>query len=552
MKHLYALSIFFSVSVAGFGQSTFESVHALFQTKCTTGCHSGGSPSGQLNLSGTTSQVYQTLVNVNPVNPVAAAAGYKRVDPGYPERSFLFLKVSHDIDAGVNHLATPGMGNPMPNNLNTLENKDIELIRQWILWGGGDTNHYIDIQILADYYTGAGMPRIPRLTPPDVSEGFQVHYGPFFLAPATEKEVFYKYATKMPVSKEVNRVNTVINDYSHHTALYKYYPEQDSNFLPGLRPVNTVLDAAGVYYTSTIIGQWPNSQDLLLPEGTAFTWEANSVIDLNYHIPNYNQDSILPAEVYANFYAQSLGTAQTEMIAGPIYYGGDDPTGLTIPGNTTDSVYTITQFDPDSNYTWYIWSIMAHTHKLGEEYNIWMRNNDGTKGEQIYDGHYNVDYTFNQGYYDWATPPFRTFDPMQEVDFSNGLIHECTYTNPTANTVYFGLHTWDEMFVSYIQYTREPVTISIKEESAIFNYLNVYPNPSRDVINLSFNCDNSSEGTILLLDMMGREVYSKNISITEGKQKLQLSQSALGLTPGFYSMTISTNSGNQTAKIIFE
>ncbi len=551
MKKILLSIQLISLSSYLFAQSTFEQVHTLFQTKCTTGCHSGGSPSAQLNLSGSTSSVYQNLINITPVNPAANTAGYKLVDPGYPERSFLFKKVANAIDVGVNHL-TNQMGNPMPSGQPAMANKDIELIRQWILWGAGDTNHYIDIQVLADYYSGPGMPRIPRLTPPDPSEGFQVHYGPFFLAPATEKEVFYKYATKMPAAKEVYRINTEINEYSHHTALYKYYPQQDSNFLPGLRPVNTVLDAAGVYYTSNILGQWPNSQDLLLPEGTAFSWEANSVIDLNYHIPNYNQDSILPAEVYSNVYTQPIGTAQTEMIAGPIYYGGDDPTNLVIPGTGLDSIYTINHFNADSAYTWYIWSIMAHTHQLGKEYNIWMRNSDGTKGDLIYDGHYNTDYTFNQGYYDWAHPPFRTFDPMLEVDFSDGLIHETMYNNPGPDPVYFGLRTTDEMFVSYIQYTTEPVTIGVKEEESVFNYFNVYPNPSRDIINLSFNCDNSSEGTILLLDMMGREVYSKNISITEGKQKLQLSQSALGLTPGFYSMTISTNSGNQTAKIIFE
>lgn len=77
---------------ASFAQSTFSGVHSILQTNCTISCHNGSTYSGQLDLSGTETDVYNNIVNVNPVNPAALAKGDKLIDPGYPERSFLIRK----------------------------------------------------------------------------------------------------------------------------------------------------------------------------------------------------------------------------------------------------------------------------------------------------------------------------------------------------------------------------------------------------------------------------------------------------------------------------
>jgi len=533
------------------GQTTFQLVKTVFDNNCTTGCHSGSSPDGQLNLSGSVASVFAELSGVSPVNPAAQTAGMKLVDSGYPERSFLFAKVSADIDP-TNHLTIP-MGSSMPQDQNHLAYKDIELIRQWILFGADTTSSYVDPQLLEDYYAGEGMARIEPLTPPALSEGFQIHYGPFFLAPLQEAEYFYKYDTQLPEALEVNRIETFINEESHHTALYRYYPQADTNFLPGLRPVQNVLVAAGVYYTSDIIGQWPNSQDLVLPEGAAFRFSANVVVDLNYHIPNYSADSILAAEFYMNVYTQSIGTAQQEMISAPMYYGGADPTNLVVPGNLTDSVYTFATYDTDTSYTWHIWSIMAHTHQLGQDYQVFMRNPDGSKGENVYNGHYDVTYNFDQGYYDWQHPPFRTFDDeLLEVNFSNGLIHEATYSNPTPNTVYFGLRTTDEMYVTYIQYVEQPLTASIEDNNNPGSTLRVYPNPSNGFLNISFIASAGGTYNLSLMNELGQTVHSRSINIGSGEQRLTIDTDRLGLVSGIYLLQLTSSDQTISTKVLIK
>lgn len=532
-------------------QTTFERVKVIFDNNCVTGCHSGPSPDALLNLAGTTAEVYAELVGVAPLNPAAVSAGMKLVDAGYPDRSFLFAKVSSDIDP-ITHLVQPNMGTPMPQNQAALAYKNIELIRQWILFGADTVSDYVDPQVLEDYYNGEGMERIEALTPPDPADGFQIHYGPFFLNPLEEVEYFYKYDTRLAEAKEVNRIETFINEESHHTALYRYFPEADTNFTPGLRPVQNVLVAAGVYYTSDIIGQWPNSQDLILPEGTAFKFHEGSVVDLNYHIPNYSSDSILAAEFYMNIYTQPDGTAQQEMKSAPIYYGGEDPTVLTVPPGTMDSIYTITQFETDTAYTWYVWSMMAHTHQLGQDYQVWMRNPDGSKGDKIYNGHYDPTYTFNTGGYDWEHPPFRTFDDeLLELDLTKGLIHECTYSNPTNETVWFGLTTEDEMFVTYIQYVEDPLSLGIEDGDArAANELKVYPNPSNDVINLSFELVAGEDYEVSLFNELGQRVFARSFSSNAVFQRVSLNTKEIGLSGGIYLIQVNTDYRQLAAKVL--
>ncbi|HOY49885.1 MAG TPA: hypothetical protein PK281_10850, partial [Flavobacteriales bacterium] len=86
-KLLLVVAVVFATSLLK-AQSTFTQINSLFQNSCAIGCHNGVDNSGNLNLSGTDSEVYNRLVNVSPTNPAAAAKGYKLIRPGYPDRSF--------------------------------------------------------------------------------------------------------------------------------------------------------------------------------------------------------------------------------------------------------------------------------------------------------------------------------------------------------------------------------------------------------------------------------------------------------------------------------
>ncbi|HLP52371.1 MAG TPA: hypothetical protein VK154_15895, partial [Chitinophagales bacterium] len=144
-------------------QSTYDQVYTILQTKCTGYCHGSAHVSG-LNFTGTSSEVYNRLVNVAPVNTTASAAGLKLVSPGNPYLSLLMKKVSHGLDP-KNSLAA-GMGNTMPDNSDTLSKAQIETVRQWIVWGAKDTGTTHNANLIADYYTNGGIEEMAApLTP---------------------------------------------------------------------------------------------------------------------------------------------------------------------------------------------------------------------------------------------------------------------------------------------------------------------------------------------------------------------------------------------------
>jgi hypothetical protein len=111
----------------GGGDADFAAVQReVFDRSCTSAsCHASATRAGGLSLEASDS--YDSLVDVEPDNGVARAAGLLRVVPGDPESSFLVRKITSDL--------APGEGSPMPLGMSPLAPADIELVRSWIAEG---------------------------------------------------------------------------------------------------------------------------------------------------------------------------------------------------------------------------------------------------------------------------------------------------------------------------------------------------------------------------------------------------------------------------------
>jgi hypothetical protein len=92
MKKILSALLVASLPAFASAQSTLQSVGDIFQANCTVGCHSGPNPNANLDLSGGPAALRAALVGVTPTNPAAATKGYKLVDAGYPDNSFLLYK----------------------------------------------------------------------------------------------------------------------------------------------------------------------------------------------------------------------------------------------------------------------------------------------------------------------------------------------------------------------------------------------------------------------------------------------------------------------------
>jgi hypothetical protein len=547
IKSLAIIAILSVFSIQSFGQSTFSQINALFQANCTVGCHNTSSNSGNLNLTGTDSEVYNRIVNAVPTNPAAAAKGHKLIRPGYPDRSFLYRKCNAGLYP-TNGLTGANEGNTMPDSYpqGQLENQQIELIRQWIYKGAPLTGNVVNTSLINEYYTVGGINSIP--TPPPVpteAGAFQLHLGKIFLAPQSEAEYFIKYDLELPENIQVNRIDLAMAPQSHHFLLYKFLPGQDASFADGLRLQNPTNGNGSSGSSSTMINAWQMSFDTHLPEGTAYVWPTGSVLDMNFHLKNYSLDSVLAAEVYFNVY-----TVPNSQPVEVMYSDLVTDFNIIIPADNAPHTFTQADYSTSATRYWNLWQLTSHTHKYGTDFDIFKRNANGTQGDQIYEGWYNTDYTFNQGYYDFSHPPIRQFSPLEQINPRNGLIQKATFRNSGNSLVYFGLTTNDEMKLYYIQYTLgdliNPTGIETNNSSAF----SIYPNPTENSFTIQFNIESESNIEILLSDISGRKVMQKNYGkLSSGIQNITIDSE---LSDGIYWVNVISNQGNRIQKICIQ
>jgi hypothetical protein len=93
-------------------------------------------------------------------------------------------------------------------------------------------------------------------------------------------------------------------------------------------------------------------------------------------------------------------------------------------------------------------------------------------------------------------------------------------------------------------------TTGIKENKADLG-LSVFPNPSKDNARLNFNLSSEASVIIMVNDLTGKLVYSENKgSLAQGRHFACINTATL--SKGFYTITIQTESGRNTAKLIVQ
>ncbi len=554
MKRIPTLFVLLNcLSIGLIAQSTNIRVFEIFQEKCIS-CHGHNSPESGLDLEGAgitleaqASYVRDNILNVTPNNSYAAGKGYKYIYPGRTDLSYLFRKISNNLEQTIHLEPEEGAVQP-PDTEPQLTDEEKELIRQWVLYGAPASGEVIDEQIIDDYYNVNGLASFPNgpPDPPAQNEGFQIKMGPFYLKPAgqpgDELEYFQKYELDLPADVDVTRLDIKISSSSHHFILYDFdHPAYAQNLPPGLR-LNAFHNGIG------LVAAVQEATDLKLPQGTAFIWENDLVLDLNSHYINYSATNTYQAEVYVNIYTQPSGTAAQEM-----------KTDLIVK----DDIYINNDGDEDVevqivNYNLgeaFVWGIMGHTHQWGTGYKVYLRENF-VQSDLIYD----ASCPFGipgcvAPYFDYQHIPMRYFEPFIPITFNNqnGIIHEATYENNGPSPVWFGPTSDDEMMVMVLMYTEDTTgvvfddTTIIEEIDNPLDEVAVFPNPAQNELTFALPLD-AGEIRIRIFDALGREVehvennFGNIIKVQRG-----------ALNDGIYLYRVEDNHGNfKTGKILFE
>lgn len=552
----FFVGLFTMLSFGLSGQSTLVEAYNILQLKCAS-CHSNANPQAGLDLEGsgatTTAKaqaVYNNIVNVTPVNSFAAEKGYKYIYPGRPDMSALFRKINQTFEPTIYFEGGDSAegGSMPPANVDQLTEVEKEMIRQWILFGAPSGGTVVDPQLIEDYYTGGGLESFPDGPPeaPSAEEGFQIKMGPFFLRPAgqgeDELEYFQKYelGNQLAEDLEVNRVDIKIGPSSHHFIIYDFdSPSYANNVNPGFRtePYHNGIGLVAAVQEST---------DLKLPEGTAFRWEDDLVLELNSHYINYSSTQVLKAEAYANIYTQDNGTAAQEMkteliVKDNIYIdnNGNEDTETQVVNYNAGEIF--------------VWGLMGHTHQWGTGYKVYTREN-GQQGELIYDA---ACFGGTPGcaspFFDYQHIPIRYINPFLPItfNFNNGIMHEATYVNNGPSPVTFGLTSDDEMMVLVMMYVTDTSGVVFDQTTSVEDIFDplaevkVFPNPVSSTLNMQLPIDIGAVN-VSVIDMLGRSIYQ-----VKDWQSSTLSIQRGDWSSGMYLYRVEDEKGNvKTGKIM--
>ncbi len=537
MKRSILLFFCLAFGAMSLSSQTSIEVYNILQAKCAS-CHSSASPQGGLDLSGSPADVYAALYDVTPTNTHAQAEGKKLIYPGRTDLSFLFEKINDGLEPTVS-LHTNSLDQMPPAGSPDLTDKERELIRQWIVYGAPTSGTVVDQQLISDYYDmyGRVSTAFPSGPPaaPDPSEGFQIKMGPYLIEPGGEVEYWQKYELDLPANTEVTRLDNFISTYSHHFILYRYESNATAASMPhGLRTSQN-------HNNITLVEAIQEAQDLRLPEGTAFKWNSDAVLDLNTHYINYDAVNPYMAEVYFNVYTQPDGTAaqemQTDLLANPAIY---------IPNNGNE--YTFTDQETASGDI-YLWGLMGHTHQWGTDFKVYENNSPGNPGTLIYDASCQLGVPgCASPYYDYQHIPMRYWDDFLEIDMTKGFTYEASYVNNGPNATFFGFTSDDEMMVLVAMYLLDTTGVTTAANPAPeYGAVGLFPNPADDVLYLDLPFG-IQEFDVSIYSMTG-QLMQREQMVSTIQNGLDISQ----LPTGIYVIDVVTDDGRRlTNKIMVE
>jgi hypothetical protein len=108
---------------------------------------------------------------------------------------------------------------------------------------------------------------------------------------------------------------------------------------------------------------------------------------------------------------------------------------------------------------------------------------------------------------------------------------------------------WKSPTWTSLVYWTMPTVIRLEGGSAIAN-LDVYPNPSRDIFNVSFTSEDVQDLKVRVINVVGEVVYTENLQQFVGEYTKAID--LVTYTKGIYFLEITTNNGVVNKKLILQ
>jgi len=261
------------------------------------------------------------------------------------------------------------------------------------------------------------------LAPPPEGQGFQLTLEA--TAPAGE-ETWLCDVYQMPNDSfvNVNRVEVEQTLGTHHLTLSTLGLSGGGGIEYGRYNCNDLYGDESLMQDQIMFygNQGSATDEMLLPTGVAAQIPSGLDVIHEMHFVNTTTE---PVALYSRINAWTI---PSEEVVSGIWGGSVRDEHINIPPSAEHTEWSRCVFNEDVEVIF----LASHTHALGREFTIAPFDGE-TTGEVMYSNT------------DWQIPLITQYDPPLVVKAGEGFEWACTWTNPNAEEVNYGLNATDEM-----------------------------------------------------------------------------------------------------------
>jgi hypothetical protein len=130
-----------------------------------------------------------------------------------------------------------------------------------------------------------------------------------------------------------------------------------------------------------------------------------------------------------------------------------------------------------------------------------------------------------------------------------GLIEGESYRAQARAVCHPIMSAWASNWTPLIFWS-QPAAGSRAEGGTAINNLDVYPNPSRDIFNVSFTSEDVQDLEVRVINVVGEVIYTESLQQFVGEYTKQVDLATY--TKGIYFLEITTNNGVVNKKLILQ
>ena len=130
-----------------------------------------------------------------------------------------------------------------------------------------------------------------------------------------------------------------------------------------------------------------------------------------------------------------------------------------------------------------------------------------------------------------------------------GLVPGESYRGQAQAYCHPVMSAWASNWTPLIWWTQPDAGAKVEGGTAITN-LDVYPNPSRDLFNVTFTSEDVQDLEVRVINVVGEVVYTENLQQFVGEYTKSIDLETY--TKGVYFLEITTNNGVVNKKLILQ